>query len=325
MSLATRPPVPITPERVAKLRAYGLSEYASRTYLALLDLGTAEARDISGISKVPASKIYRILEQLHEKGLVDVLPEFPRKYAPVPFSEFLDKLHDEHKVAAQAIEREREALARMFAIAGDVESSDRGGFTVIRGRRNVMEKIDEIAASASRSLFILASPGFASRGRALGDLLRAAASRGVSTRLLLPARAQIAPDALRDVGAVRRLVGDQIPAGGAAVLADGSRAVVVSFVPDDGHAYDGNDVAVATDQPGVAAILEALHEWPWREASPIEGLPAEAPLPPARVPVLGTADDGIDPPEGALDAHVPTFEARSFALPPPGASDMPRV
>ena len=262
--------MPITPERVAKLRTYGLSEYASRTYLALLDLGTAEARDISGLSKVPASKIYRILEQLHEKGLVEVLPEFPRKYAPVPFGEFLDKLHAEHQGAAAVIAAQRDSLLEMFAIAGDVESTDRGGFTVIRGRRNVMEKLDELARGARRSLFFLATPGCLARRGFLRDLVDPVAQRGAHVRLLLPSAGDLVGQEVSEQVDVRRLHDEEFPLGGAVLVADGQRALVVHFVPDDGDAYDGTDVGVATDQPGVAAILEALVEWPWREAMSVE-------------------------------------------------------
>lgn len=267
--------LPITPERVAKLRAYGLSEYASRTYLALLDLGTAEARDVSGISKVPASKIYRILEQLHEKGLVEMLPEFPRKYAPVPFSEFLDKMHADHKQAAARIARERDELTRTFAVMGDVESSDRGGFTVIRGRRNVLARIDEIVRAARRSLFVHATPGCLQREGYLAELVAPAAERGVRVRLLLPRDAPAPPGLVPSV-AVRAARPEDAPVAGMVVVADASNAILVHFVPDDGHAFDGNDVAVSTDQPGVAGILDSLVEVPWLVGLAAEGGPEDA-------------------------------------------------
>src|SRR5438552_18152006 len=144
------PTVPITPERLSRLREFGLSEYAARAYLALLDLGVAEARDVSTLSKVPQAKIYHVLEQLHEKGLAVILPEFPKKYAPVPFPEYLDRLHEEHARAADAISRDREVLAEMFRVMGDTEMGNRGFFTVIRGRRNVMSKLGEMLHDVKR-------------------------------------------------------------------------------------------------------------------------------------------------------------------------------
>ncbi|HEX2021584.1 MAG TPA: helix-turn-helix domain-containing protein [Candidatus Thermoplasmatota archaeon] len=268
--------MPITPERVSKLREFGLSEYASRTYLALLDLGTAEARDISGISKVPASKVYRILEQLHEKGLVVILPEFPRKYAPVPFSDFLEKIHEEHARAADEIRRNRETLAAMFAVQGDVEGSDRGSFTVLRGRRNVMEKLAELASGARHDLLVLASPGMLRRPALLADLARAAEAGGATVRLLLPPGAGSDAAAL-DLGAQARVAtASAAPDGGAMLVADGARAVIVHFLPDDGHAFEGSDTAMATDQAGVVGLLAGLVAPHWVAGQPLR--PREVPV-----------------------------------------------
>ena len=178
--------MPVTEDRIGKLREFGLSEYAARAYLALLDLGLTEAREVSTLSKVPTSKIYHILEQLHEKGLVIILPEFPKKYAPVPFNEYLDKLQRDHEEAARAIDRDRDDLVKIFSVMGDVEIGDRGSFTVIRGRRNSLDKIAELIAGSSRDLFVLGSRGLAARCEYFADELRRASERGVRLRFTLP-------------------------------------------------------------------------------------------------------------------------------------------
>jgi sugar-specific transcriptional regulator TrmB len=303
--------LPLTPERVAKLREFGLSEYAARTYLALLDLGTSEARDISGISKVPASKIYRILEQLHEKGLVAILPEFPRKYAPIPFEEFLEKIHDEHRDAAAAIDGERAALADMFAVVGRLEGNDRGSFTVSRGRRNVIEKLGEICSGARGSLLVVASAGCLVRRAFLSDLLADAHRAGAEVRVLLPHGCEAVPPELTAVAEVRLAAVGSLADGSALVLSDRRRALVVHFLPDDGHAFDGNDTGVATDHTGVIAFLDALARGPWSEGKPVS-LRREIPVstsPPFRAEGdLRSASDrpeeGLGPPSarnGGLD------------------------
>src|SRR5581483_7230907 len=189
-------------DRLGRLRAFGLSDYAARAYLALLDLGIAEARDVSTLSKVPQAKIYAVLEQLQEKGLVLVLPEFPKKYAPVPFEEHLQRLFEEHTRAAATIEREREELAALFRVVGDAEVGDRGFFTVLRGRRNVLGRLEEIAEATRRTLLVLATPGSLARADSLVPTLAAARARGVDVRVVapieaatLPALARLAPHA----------------------------------------------------------------------------------------------------------------------------------
>lgn len=252
---------------MAKLREFGLSEYAARTYLALLDLGTTEARDVAALSKVPASKIYHVLDQLHEKGLVSILPEFPRKYAPVPFREFLEKLNEKHEAMLRSLKEDREALLEMFAVVGDTTSGDRGTLTLLRGRRNVLERFDEILGSARRDLLVMATPGLLARLRAWAPALHDAARRGADVRLLVPSETQLAVHGLP--GEVRVREADDPGERGALVVSDRARALLIHFLPDDGHSYEGSDTAVYTDKEGIVAVLAGLAEVPWRHAPPL--------------------------------------------------------
>ena len=51
------------------LKETGLTERESKVYLALLELGSTTTGPLVKKSKVPNSKIYEILESLHNKGL----------------------------------------------------------------------------------------------------------------------------------------------------------------------------------------------------------------------------------------------------------------
>ena len=254
---------------MAKLREFGLSEYAARTYLALLDLGTTEARDVAALSKVPASKIYHVLDQLHEKGLVVILPEFPRKYAPVPFGEFIEKLEEKHESTLRTLKEDRDALLEMFAVVGDTTSGDRGTLTLLRGRRNVLERFDELLATVERDLLLLCTPGLLLRLRAWTPAIQEAGRRGVRVRLLVPPDSPTAVKALPAEVRVRHVTGPGER--GALLVADGARALLVHFLPDDGHGYEGTDTAVYTDKEGVVAVLASLAEAPWVHAPVLAG------------------------------------------------------
>jgi sugar-specific transcriptional regulator TrmB len=273
--------VPVTRDRVTRLREFGLSEYAARAYIALLDLGTTEARDVSSLSKVPASKIYHILDQLHEKGLVEILPEFPRKYAPVPFSEFLDKLQEEHEATTRRLRDERHELLETFAVVGGASASDRGSLTFLRGRRNAFERYDELVRGAREDVVLVATHGMFANRKGWVAPLAEAAQRGVRMRVLSPDSATTA--ALADLGpSAETRVRD---AGGRAetaaiLVVDQRRILMVHFLPDDGHTSEGNASAVYVDQDGVVALLASLVEAPWRQASeiPVDGPPAREPV-----------------------------------------------
>jgi PAS domain S-box-containing protein len=266
--------LPVNQDRLTRLREFGLSEYAARSYLALLGLGIAEARDVSSLSKVPQAKIYHVLEQLHDKGLVVILPEFPKKYAPVPFDEYLSRLHDGHTKAAQSIEVEREALAELFRVMGDTERGDRGFFTVIRGRRNVLARIEEMIAQTQKDLLVLGTAGTAGRAQHMLAGLRRARERQVRVRVLAPLDREtletLAP--LSEVSELRaRELGEADQSAKVAiVMSDSTRAFLVHFVPDDNNVLVGKDIGVFTDQEAMVAAIQVIVEPHWARAGTYE-------------------------------------------------------
>lgn len=60
----------------------GLSEYESKVYLGLIQLGTAGARKLSLNCDVPRTKVYGTLKKLIDYGLVIEIPGTPKKFAP---------------------------------------------------------------------------------------------------------------------------------------------------------------------------------------------------------------------------------------------------
>lgn len=263
--------LPLTPERIARLRGFGLSEYSARAYLALLDLGVTEARDVASLSKVPASKIYHILEQLHEKGLVQILPEFPRKYAPIPFAEHLEKLRCAHVAAAEAIDREKVELETLFALVGETPGGGRGGVTMLHGRRNLTQRLREIVEGARSDILLGLTPGTVADPRAWLEPVQVAMGRGVRLRLLVP------PGSDLEVPRAEVRRGDVLLAGGLVAFIDARTALVAHLLPDDGHPAEGNDTALVVDQEGIVALLGALVEPRWQAAEPASrAIPVDA-------------------------------------------------
>jgi sugar-specific transcriptional regulator TrmB len=65
---------------IEQLEQFGLSAYAARTFVALVSLGTGTAKDVSGVSDVPRTRVYDAVDELHAQGLVDVQPSSPKKF-----------------------------------------------------------------------------------------------------------------------------------------------------------------------------------------------------------------------------------------------------
>ena len=65
---------------IEQLEQFGLSAYAARTFVALKSLGTGAAKDVSGVSDVPRTRVYDAIDELHERGLVDIQQSSPKEF-----------------------------------------------------------------------------------------------------------------------------------------------------------------------------------------------------------------------------------------------------
>lgn len=259
-------------ERVAILRDLGLSEYASRAYLALLELGTTEARDVARLSRVPTAKIYATLEALAQKGFVVIGPELPRRYAPVAMGDVLRHLEEEHHERARSIAAEAARLAPMFPIAPKDHASDRGTTTVLRGRRAATKKLLQLGARP-QELLLLTSDRLASRFlpddvAALGPRCRVLMREGQVHGVL----ESLAPERRRILSG-----GRDAPNPVTMAILEDEAALLTHHVPDDGRSFDGLDVSVLIEEKAIVRALHELAERAWRGET-AQPLPASAPI-----------------------------------------------
>jgi len=81
---------PVSEEAKRILKEIGLTEYETRIYLSLLEIGPATPSRISEHANVPYSKIYEALNSLEEKGWIEAQSSRPRRYYPKSPTEALD-------------------------------------------------------------------------------------------------------------------------------------------------------------------------------------------------------------------------------------------
>lgn len=257
----------MNPQQLATLQSYGLGAYASRAYLALLGLGRADARETSRLARVPLGKIYRVLDQLADKGLVRVHPTSPKEYAPVPFEEWLDHLRSLHEDRIRELDAKKREHGDLFPMQAASSPDDRGRVRLVKGRRNVVEKLRAHARSSKRDMLILASENMETRERSLLGVWEEASARGVRLRAFVRPARRDAFARLRQLGELRdRSVVKDCAGNVAIAVFDGERAMMVQFVPDDGSLTHGEDVGILTDLPGFARTIQALLEPCWAHA-----------------------------------------------------------
>jgi len=169
-----------TPDRptataVAQLTALGLSEYAARTYVALVDLGDATAREVSDAADVPRTRVYDAVEELRERGLVDVQQSSPKRFWAVST-----------ETAARQFEREYVHRVNVLVDALDslettARTEEQRGVWTVRGRDAVTERVVEFVGSAGEEVVFMTVEGLLTDP--VVESLRAAAARDVTVRL----------------------------------------------------------------------------------------------------------------------------------------------
>lgn len=249
--------IPTDDERVPILREFGLSEYAARAYLALLQLGPTEARDVSRLAKVPIAKVYSTLDQLAQRGFLIAIPETPRRFAPVPIGQVLQRIASELEARARETKARASKLDRLFPMDVKEHASDRGTTTILRGRRVANEKMHQLAAR-SNDVLTLASDRLAARAeRTLGgepqERVLKFASDDPSLVMAYPAgwTMRELPNRRHAPNPVTiRVYGDDA-------------AILVHHVPDDSRSLEGQDVSVLIEEKALVRALRDLLEEAW--------------------------------------------------------------
>ncbi|WP_254763976.1 TrmB family transcriptional regulator [Natrinema marinum] len=162
-----------TQDAVAALKRLGLPNYEARVFVALQQLGTGTAQEVSDVSDVPRSQVYGAADDLVERGLVEVIESSPKQYRPVSLAAAREQLTDR-------LERERE---RAFENLADLrtESSGReddGSVSTLRGRQPIDDRIAELVGTADSSVVFVAPEGDSLSDR-IETALRDRATQGV--------------------------------------------------------------------------------------------------------------------------------------------------
>lgn len=85
----------ISPDLIRNLVRLGLTENEAKTYVGLVSLREATAREIYELTNVPRAKIYEILKGLAKKGYVEVRQGSPTHFRAVEPKQVIGKIKDE--------------------------------------------------------------------------------------------------------------------------------------------------------------------------------------------------------------------------------------
>ena len=157
-------------EAVEALRTLGLSNYEAQVFVALQQLGSGTAQEVSELSEVPRSQVYGAADNLADKGLIEVVEASPKAYRPVELSTarglLTKRLEQETARAFDHLESIRVAEA---------DSTDGQDVSTLRGRRPIDDRITTLVRSA-RNTVVFVSPTAEATTTDIVDALRAAST-----------------------------------------------------------------------------------------------------------------------------------------------------
>lgn len=150
----------LTRSRLGILISLGLHESESRVYLTLLDHSSLTAATLAKMADVPRSHLYKVLQDLQSRGLVEILLQGnARSYRAKPLRSFLEAKAMELRARLQELEKDIATTADAFEPppldqGGEPESGD---VRIVVGRRAVAREIDEMLTTAKERVVLAGS------------------------------------------------------------------------------------------------------------------------------------------------------------------------
>lgn len=140
----------ISQEVYAALKEYGLTDYETRAFVALITNGVSSAKELSDRTSIPYSRIYDVLVNLETQQWVKVISGRPMKYkAERPaFVARLAKKELEEKY--QRIESA--LLEKLEPLYGAEETVESTPIWILNGQ--IFQKVEEMIRGTSKDLTI---------------------------------------------------------------------------------------------------------------------------------------------------------------------------
>jgi HTH-type transcriptional regulator, sugar sensing transcriptional regulator len=148
----------------AQLTRLGLTSYEAKAYLALLRRDSSTAAQAARLANVPRQRIYDVLASLVDKGLASTRPGQVVKYAAVAPDLALERLVSDHREKLSELERETAALIEELSPAfhaGKEQANPLEYIEVLRDRRAINERFDELQAGIKDEILVFTKPPYA--------------------------------------------------------------------------------------------------------------------------------------------------------------------
>ncbi|UCD45511.1 MAG: hypothetical protein JSV27_03195 [Candidatus Bathyarchaeota archaeon] len=257
----------------------GLNEYQASALSHLLYLGETKVTTLSKASGVPAARVYGVMDELSQRGLVTVRPGRPVRYSPMPPDDITSALiSDARDEARRRLEVLQEYSEDFQTSAGEIFLKAGG----VKGRTPLMRIVsrDEVSLQETRKLYlgakerILIMTGAMEYFDEVYGELKEVVERGVKVKVLMMSDEHMdeesrakrdrsmekIKDSLGDSAEIR--LSDEMNLRGCIIDPDnGGRAL---FMAPEHGVPDFLKEAAITSHPGVVKGLVDMFELIWK-------------------------------------------------------------
>lgn len=163
-------------ETVSLLQDLGLKEYEARCFMALTQLSTGTAKEISELSEVPRTRVYDAVRVLEAQGLVEVQHSNPQRFRAVSVEEAAATLRQKYDTRIDTLQSHLESID----LPGDSDEDDRvQEVWSLTGHEGIQSRTFDLLREADSEI-VLVVVEEAVLTDALFEQLRAAVERGVN-------------------------------------------------------------------------------------------------------------------------------------------------
>jgi HTH-type transcriptional regulator, sugar sensing transcriptional regulator len=148
----------------AQLTRLGLTSYEAKAYLALLRRDSSTAAQAARLANVPRQRIYDVLASLVDKGLASTRPGQVAKYVAVAPELALERLVSDQREQLADLERQTAALIDELSPAyhaGQKQDNPLEYIEVLRDRRAINERFEELQVGIKREILVFTKPPYA--------------------------------------------------------------------------------------------------------------------------------------------------------------------